>query len=246
LYRDNLPYDQYVNWSRHWIKSAYRILKPTGSLYVAIGDEYAAEVKVLLREAGFKFRNWIIWHYTFGQNTKKKFGRCHTHILYFVKDLENFIWNPSEIFIPSARQLKYNDRRANSTGKIPDDVWEVYARDVECRAHELRLYPEDTLLWNDSRLCGTFHERLVKEDGSAHPCQMPLSVLDRIIRVSSNPGSLVVDPFSGTATTACSAKSLGRNYITMDIDPEYVDVSKKRLDSVVFGGGLSGKEEKTS
>src|SRR5688500_2376943 len=85
LYEDRLPYAEYVNWSRRWITESVRVLKPNGSMYVMIGDEYAAEVKVLLRESGLKFRNWIVWAYTFGQNQKRKFSRCHTHILFFTK-----------------------------------------------------------------------------------------------------------------------------------------------------------------
>lgn len=233
-YEDELPYDEYMAWAERWLKSAYRVLKSTGSIYVCIGDEYAAEIKTLMRKAGFKFRNWIVWYYTFGQNQRKKFNRCHTHILYFVKDAKNFTWNPSDILVPSARQLIYNDKRAKSGGKIPDDMWEVYVRDVVARAHEMRLWPEDTQLWTDSRLCGTFNERIVKQDGSVHPCQMPLDIFRRIIKVSSNPEDLVLDPFSGTGTTAFAARELGRNFITMDIDEEYVNVTKNRLATPVI------------
>ena len=229
LYEDNLPYEEYINWSRRWITECFRVLKPTGSLYLLIGDEYAAEIKVLLRETGFKFRNWLNWYYTFGQNQRKKFNRCHTHIFYYTKSSTDFTFNFADITVPSARQLVYGDKRAKAGGKVPDDIWEVYARDVDCRLDQLRLYPEDTQLWNDSRLCGTFKERLIKSDGSAHPCQLPSALCGRIIKASSNPGDLVVDPFCGTGTFAYMAKKLGRNYITMEMDPEYVDLATRRL-----------------
>lgn len=226
---DNLPYEEYINWSRRWVSELHRVLKPNASLYLLIGDEYAAEMKVLLRETGFKFRNWIIWAYGFGQNQRKKFSRCHTHILYFTKSSKDFTFNFADIAVPSARQLIYNDRRAKNGGKVPDDIWTVYARDVDCKPHELRIYPEDTLLWDDSRLCGTFKERLTKADGSAHPCQLPLSLVERIVKASSNPDDVVLDGFCGTGTTAYAAKRLGRNYITMDMDPEYVELATRRL-----------------
>jgi DNA modification methylase len=228
VYKDKLPYDQYYSWSARWIEECVRILKPDGSMYVAIGDEFASEVNVILKTAGLKFRNWICWYYTFGQNQRLKFNRCHTHILYFVKDSDSYTFNASDVLVPSARQLKYNDKRAKSGGKIPDDVWMVHAED-DVPVHELRLWPEDAQLWNDSRVCGTFKERLRRADGSAHPCQMPLSVLRRIIRASSSKGQLVLDPFCGTGTTAYAAKELGRDYLTMELSEEYFNVATDRL-----------------
>ena len=59
------------------------VLKAHGSFYIAIGDDYAAHVRLIGEEIGLTLRNWIIWHYTFGQQTKAKFARAHTHIFYF-------------------------------------------------------------------------------------------------------------------------------------------------------------------
>lgn len=213
IHNDNMPYDDYYSWSEKWIKEIYRLLKNNGSVYIAIGDEFAAEINIILKKTGFFFRNWIIWYYTFGQNQRKKFNRAHTHILYFTKDKNEFIFNDKNIRIPSARQLIYNDKRANPEGKIPDDVWQF------------------------SRVCGTFKERL-----GLHPCQMPESVIERIINVSSNEGDIILDPFGGTGTTAVVAKRLNRQYITIEISKDYYDLILKRLDGKV----LEIKREKRS
>lgn len=199
-YNDNLSYDEYYKWSEDWIAETYRILKKNGSIYIAIGDEFAAEINIILKHTGFYFRNWIIWYYTFGQNQRKKFNRAHTHILYFTKDRDKFKFNAEAIRIPSARQLIYNDKRANPQGKVPDDVWEF------------------------SRVCGTFKERI-----GEHPCQMPESLLERIIKTSSDVGDIVLDPFGGTGTTAAVAKKLKRNYITIEISENYYNLIVKRL-----------------
>ena len=230
VYVDKKPYEEYYNWSADWINECYRICAEDGSIYIAIGDEFAAELNILLKKAGFIFRNWIVWHFTFGQNTRSKFARCHTHILYFTKHRKNFKFNKEDILIPSARQLVYGDKRAKSGGKVPDDVWPVYA-DAGGLSHELAVYPQDWEIWNDSRVCGTFKERLLKPDGSAHPCQMPLSVLRRIISASSNKGDLVLDPFCGTGTTAVAAQELGRQYCSMDISEDYVRLTQSRLNN---------------
>ncbi len=200
VHNDNMPYEEYFKWSEKWIGEAYRLLKNNGTIYVAIGDEFAAEINIILKKTGFYFRNWIIWYYTFGQNQRKKFNRAHTHILYFTKDKELFTFNDKDIRVPSARQLVYKDRRANPIGKIPDDVWEF------------------------SRICGTFKERIGK-----HPCQMPENLLELIIKASSNQGDIVLDPFGGTGTTAAVAKKLGRNFITIEISKEYHNIISQRL-----------------
>jgi len=215
VYNDNIPYEDYYNWSKSWIKEAYRLLKNNGTIYVAIGDEFSAEINIILKKIGFYFRNWIIWYYTFGQSQRKKFNRAHTHILYFTKDKERFIFNDKDIRVPSARQLIYKDKRANPLGKIPDDVWQF------------------------SRVCGTFKERIGK-----HPCQMPEDLLELIIKTSSNQGDLVLDPFGGTGTTSVVAKRLKRNFITMEISKEYYDVILKRLDGKV--SDIKGKVKNES
>ncbi len=122
-HNDNMSYDEYYNWSEKWIKESYRLLKDNGTIYIAIGDEFAAEINLILKRTGFYFRNWIVWYYTFGQNQRKKFNRSHTYILYFTKSKEKFTFNDKSIRVPSARQLIYKDKRANPLGKIPDDVW---------------------------------------------------------------------------------------------------------------------------
>ena len=202
VHNDKMPYEEYYNWSERWIKESYRLLKKTGTIYIAIGDEFAAEINLILKKLGFHFRNWIIWYYTFGQNQRKKFNRAHTHILYFTKDKKQFTFNDKQIRIPSARQLIYKDKRANPLGKIPDDIWQF------------------------SRVCGTFKERL-----GNHPCQMPEALLERIISASSNEKDIVLDPFGGTGTTATVAKKLKRHFITMEISEEYYNLILKRLDN---------------
>ena len=199
----------YKNWCRAWIKASHRVLKSTGAIWIAINDENAAHMYISLEEAGFVFRNWNIWFYTFGQNQRKKFSRCHTHLLYFTMHAKNFTFNADAIKVPSARQLIYKDKRAKHGGKVPDDVWE---------------YPDDEL-WNYSRVCGSYKVRNTVD----HQCQMAEGPLNRIILSTSNPGDLVVDPFSGTGTTAAVAKKNGRDFIAIDNCQEYVDGACERL-----------------
>ncbi len=199
-YYDKVKKKNYIAWTKEWMSTCKKVLKPHGSFYIAIGDEYAANVKIIADELGLFMRNWIIWHYTFGQQMKTKFARSHTHILYLVKDRDNFKFNADEIRIISDRQSVYKDKRAYPEGKTPDDVWNEYPR-----------------------VCGTFKERM------DFPCQMPESLLARIIRASTKKTNWILDPFSGSATTAVVAHKLNRIYTGIEISEEYVRESKKRI-----------------
>lgn len=200
-YHDKKESTNYIAWTKDWMAACKKVLKPHGSFYIAIGDDYAANVRIIGEELGMFLRNWIIWHYTFGQQTKNKFARSHTHIFYFVNDKKNFTFNDKAIRVLSDRQLIYEDSRANPAGKMPNDVWTEY-----------------------SRVCGTFKER-----AGWHPCQMPEDLLMRIIAASSNRGDCVLDPFCGSGTTAAAACILGRNYASIDMSEKYVENTRKRL-----------------
>ena len=176
------------------------MLKPAGTFWLAIGDEYAAELKLIFhRELGLTLRSWVIWYYTFGVNCTRKFSRCHAHLFHFVKDPKRFTFNDEAIRVPSARQLVYADARANPRGRLPDDTWILRPQDVPDG------FAADDDTWYFPRVCGTFKER-----AGWHGCQMPEQLLGRIIRACTDPGDLVLDPFAGSGTTLAVAKKLGR------------------------------------
>lgn len=241
-YEDKRDDGDYIAWTKDWITACARLLKPTGSLYILIGDEYAAEVRLHLKQlesdCTLAMRNWIIWHYTFGQNCKVKFNRSHAHLFYCVGPAVfnqggkgrspqlPFTFNRQAIAVPSARQTTYRDARANPAGKLPDDTW--YLRPQQSDGSYFRP-EEDT--WYVSRLCGTFKERQ-----GWHPCQLPESLLERIIKVSSNPHDLVFDPFTGSGTTLAVAARLDRNWLGCELSREYADKAQKRIEHVAATG----------
>ncbi len=199
-YNDKVKGKNYIAWTKEWMSVCKKVLKPHGSFYIAIGDDYAANIKIIADELGLFMRNWLIWHYSFGQQMRNRFSKAHTHIFYFVNDKNDFVFNDQTLRIISDRQKKYRDKRANPEGKMPDDVWDEYPR-----------------------ICGTFEER------ENFPCQMPESILARIIRTSSNKGHWVLDPFSGSGTTAIVAAKLKRKYTGIEISRQYCQESLKRI-----------------
>jgi len=236
VYDDRREHEHYLDWSRQWISAVHRVLKPSGTFWLAIGDEYAAELKLMSQEIGFHTRSWVVWYYTFGVNCVNKFTRSHAHLFYFVKSKDSFTFrgDAPENRVPSARQLVYNDARANPKGRLPDDTWILRPQDLsDCFRAE-----EDT--WYFPRVAGTFKER-----AGFHGCQMPEQLLGRIIRNCSHEGDLVLDPFSGSATTLVTAKKLGRNYMGFELSPDYAERGGKRVEEAVVGAPLVGAAEPT-
>jgi site-specific DNA-methyltransferase (adenine-specific) len=243
VYKDNMNADQYVAWSREWISQMYRVLKADGTFWLAIGDDFAAELKIESQKIGFHCRSWVVWYYTFGVNCMQKFTRSHTHLFHFVKDLKNFTFRFDELEnrVPSARQLVYNDSRGNPDGRLPDDTWIIPPADQTwtLRPQDLQGgFQSDQDTWYYPRVAGTFKER-----AGFHGCQMPEQLLGRIIRICSNENDLVLDPFSGSSTTLAVAKKLGRRYTGFEISKDYVKLGRRRLDSIKAGDRLDGADE---
>jgi site-specific DNA-methyltransferase (adenine-specific) len=203
LYDDRWPRAKYLEWTARWIKVMAEILAPDGSLWVLINHENAARVEIFLKEAGMTLRAWITWYETFGQNVTTNFNRTSHRLLYALKDPQHFVFNPDAVNRPSDRQAKYGDKRADPGGKIWDDVW---------------ILP---------RLVGSSKERLPDV-----PTQLPLALLLPIIGCASEPGDLILDPFSGGATTGEAALRLGRRYIGIELLHHFASLSRQRLQIV--------------
>ena len=296
IYQDSRGRDEYLDWTRQWMAGVWRVLRPHGTFWLAIGDEFAAELKVLAQHLfsasagqrtqekapglhsragqrtqekapglhpgdqageespaagngqtpktrgrkktsapappqGFTCRSWVIWYYTFGVNCTRAFSRSHTHLFYFVKDPKHFTFNAEDpaIRVPSARQLVYADGRANPRGRLPDNTWILRPQDVPGGFAPR----QDT--WYLPRVAGTFKER-----EGFHGCQMPEQLLGRIIRCSSKPGDLVLDPFAGSGTTLVVAKKLERQWIGLELSADYVARMRTRLADTRPGEPLDG------
>jgi len=248
VYDDRRAADEYLDWSRKWIEGVVRVLRPDGAFWLAIGDEYAAELKVLCtRELGLSLRSWVVWFYTFGVHCKNKFTRSHAHLFHFVKDPKRFTFNSLAVRVPSARELVYGDKRADPDGRVPDDTWmmapvlppEVSTRDgFILRPQDIpERFPVDSDTWFFSRVAGTFNERR-----GWHGCQMPEQLLARIIKACSSEGSLVLDPFAGSGTTLAVAKKLARRYIGFELSKKYARQAEQRLAGINPGDAVDGPE----
>ena len=200
-------------FTQRWIDLCIDALKPSGSLWVNIPDDWAAEIVVHLKQRGLHMVNWCVWHYRFGQNTTSRFINSKVHALYFCKDPRNRTWNAQAVLEPSDRASTYFDPRTldKKDGmpaglRLPMDVW----------------YGE---YWG--RIQGNNKERRGKHDN-----QLPELYLARVVRATSKEGDLVLDPFTGSGTTAVAATALGRRYVGCEYSP---DMARSALERVAMG-----------
>lgn len=127
-------FEEYLEFSRSWLREAYRILKPTGTIYVFMGVRFISYLYDMLdQELGMFFNSWITWHYTQGMGRTKGFSPRHDDILMFTKT-EQFKFRLDSVRVPQ----KYFRKRNNMTGANPGDVWQfshVHYSNPERQAH---------------------------------------------------------------------------------------------------------------
>ena len=119
--KDNFTFEEYLNFSRTWLKEAKRVLTEDGSIYLFMGMRYIAYVYAILeQELGMSFNSWITWHYTQGIGKTRGFSPRHDDILFFTKNSEKFIFNLDNVRVPQ----KYYREINNMLGANPGNVWE--------------------------------------------------------------------------------------------------------------------------
>ena len=212
--------DEYLEWSMQWIKEAHRILKNTGTLYICGFTEILADIKKPAMEY-FEKCKWLIWYYDNKANLGNDWGRSHESILCLRKS-RNFTFNIDDIRIPyNEHTLKYPERLQGETSQYNGNKSEK----VSWSPNPLGAKPKDVI-----RIPTTCNGMMEKTE---HPTQKPEALLRRLILASSNENNIVVDPFSGSGTTAVVSKQLHRHFYVNDENSEYNQWADHRLKNVV-------------
>ena len=211
-YDDRKDARTYSVFTYDWLSAARDALTPTGSLWVNVPDSIVSKVDVYARSLGLHRKNWVIWHYRFGQCQKRAFINSKAHSLWLVRDRREYTFNSNAVAVPSDRAAKYGDGRTQQSQtpgrRVPLDVWGVE--------------PDDQF-WG--RVQGNNAERW-----NNHPNQLPEVYLERVVRACSNPGDLVCDPFLGSGTTGVVALALGRRFVGIDISDSNVRSAAARIE----------------
>lgn len=217
----------YIDWCKTWIDECMRVLSDSGTMYFMTATQHMPYLDVFVSEH-YNVLCRIIWAYdSSGVQSKKMYGSLYEPILMINKSKKaTYTFNHEDILVEAktGAKRKLIDYRKNppqpySTEKVPGNVW------------------------NFSRV------RFKMEEYENHPTQKPEALLERIIKASSNPGDIVLDPFSGSFTTSTVAVRLGRIGVGIDLNEEYYEMGLRRTGITNMRNGNSlekVKERKTN
>jgi site-specific DNA-methyltransferase (adenine-specific) len=200
------------------ITEIHRVLKPTGSFYLHCDPSASHYLKLILDaifcSQGGEFRNEIVWCYRGAGYPKKDFGRRHDLIFRYSKGKE-FTFNLDSVREEYAETTKerfrhhignkrgkkdFGQQSLNPLGKQPDDWWEIQP------------------------IAPSARERL------GYPTQKPESLLEKIIKASSNENDIVLDAYCGCGTTVAVCQKLDRQWIGIDITYQSISLILRRLE----------------
>ncbi len=202
-------YDDFLAFLEPRLVEAHRVLGANGSLFFHIDYREVHYCKVLLDQifGRASFMNEIIWAYDYGARSKKRWSPKHDSILWYAKDPNDYTFNFDEMDRIPYMAPGLVSKEKAARGKTPTDVW-----------------------WHTIVSPGG-------KEKTGYPTQKPLGVLERIVKVHSSPGDLLVDFFAGSGTLGEAAAKHGRNAVLVDNNPEAVETMVKRLAPLGFGVG---------
>jgi site-specific DNA-methyltransferase (adenine-specific) len=197
-------FDDYLGFLRPRMEEARRVLTATGSLFFHIDPREVHYCKVMLDQVFGRecFQNEIIWAYDYGARATKRWPAKHDNILWYTKDPERYTFDLNETDRIPYMAPTLVGTEKAARGKTPTDVW-----------------------WH------TIVSPTGKEK-TGYATQKPLGILERIVRVHSRPGELVLDFFAGSGTAGAAAAKNGRRFLLVDESAEAVAVMEKRLEVV--------------
>lgn len=205
---------EYKAWSDRWIREAVRLLQPNGAIYVCSDWRYSGVIQAILEEH-LIVKNRITWRREKGRGSPRNWKNNMEDIWFAVKS-EDYVFNVEAVKVKKQVIAPYRE-----DGEPKD--W------VEEDGERYRYtYPAN--IWTD-----TVVPFWSMPENTPHPTQKPEMIVERVIKASSNPGDIVLDPFMGSGTTAVVALRLGRPYIGFEINEEYVRLAAKRTDQVQPG-----------
>ena len=204
-YEDNLGFQEYLDWSEKWILEMVRVTKPTGSIFLHNTPKWLTYYVTYLNKSAH-FKHWIAWDAPTIQ-VGKSLQPNHYGILFYTKEAKG-----TKIY-----KLRHPHKRDRKYGHLIKDYG----------GKKDKLHPFGPLvsdIWTD------IHRIKHKNKRDQHPCQLPTHLMDRLILMTTDENDIILDPFSGTGTTAISAKRLGRKYIGFELDKKYVEISQQKLE----------------
>ncbi|MDA9003839.1 site-specific DNA-methyltransferase [Flavobacteriales bacterium] len=219
-YNDNRPLVEWEKLISDTAKAAKRILKDNGSFLLNVSpipDKKTKEIIPLdaiayyiFKKEGFYLRNSIVWHFNNMQNCTNRLSGRWESVLWFVKDINNYQFNLDAIRIPFL--TKGDKRLEGKKGRNPTDTWSFDLPDSD--------------FWYFNRVNNMTKNKLGLTD---HPCIYPTPMIERIIKMTTFEGDVVLDPFLGSGTTLVAAQKLDRIGLGIELDDRYSEIIQKRV-----------------
>ena len=218
-YEKKTDIDTYIKWQERIIKKIYIRLKDTGSICWQVGNYVQNneiipldfEFAPIFKSLNMKLRNRIIWHFGHGLHTKRRFSGRYEVILWYTKT-NQYTFNLDPVRIPSKYPSKKyfkgphkGELSGNPLGKNPEDVWEI----PNVKSNHV--------------------------EKTAHPCQFPVGLIERLVLSMTNEGDLVFDPFAGASSAGVAAILHKRAFWGCELVDDYVEISRKRLQDTIDG-----------
>ncbi len=199
-----------IKYHRKWIALCREVLKDNGTIMISSTLHSIYAIGVALELEGYSIINNIIWKKT---NPAPNLAcRCFTH------STETIIWARKQLTLKKKGKhyFDYEAMKEENGGKQMKDVWEF---ETEPEIIEVGTAPKSE-----------------KKYGK-HPTQKPAKLLERLIMAASKEGDIILDPFNGSGTTGIVAHNMKRQYIGIELDVDYLELTKKRY----LGGESNGK-----
>lgn len=240
---DKREHFEYIEWCKDWITECTRIMKPTATMFIYGFSEILAHLSIEIPLN----KRWLIWHYTNKNVASLNFWqRSHEAIICCWKDKP--IFNKDEIREPYTEG--FLNGAAGKTRKGTVGRFSSQGKETVYRAHEKGALPRDVIkiaalaggagmverwflcktcndVFEPKKLSGHKEHKVVK-----HPTQKPLELSRKLIKSTiPKKNGVVLVPFVGTGSECVAAKELGQDYIGFEINPEYIKIANKFLES---------------
>jgi adenine-specific DNA-methyltransferase len=218
-YETRVSLEKYIEWQERIIDKLCIRLKDTGSLcwqvgnYIDKGCVYPLDFEFapIFKKNKLQLRNRIVWQFGHGLHCSRRFSGRYEVVLWYTKT-DNYIFNLDAVRIPA----KYPGKRhfkgpnqgelsGNPSGKNPEDVWNI----PNVKSNHV--------------------------EKTAHPCQFPVGLIERLILSMTDEGQLVFDPFAGSGSSGVAAILHNRNFLGCELNNDYIKIAEERLIETELG-----------
>lgn len=211
---DKQSEDEYRQWVYEWVSLLPKVLRSDGAVYICCDWRQSSLYEDALEKAGFFVLNRITWKRDKGRGASKNWKQNMEDIWFAVRDKKKYTFNLEAVKVPKKVIAPYKEN-----GKPKD--WYI----KEDGTPERMTHPSN--IWTDMTV--PFWSM---PENTEHPTQKPEALIERIILASSNSGDRILDLFSGSGTTSVVAKRMGRKFIGIEMNPDYVRLGIKRLQRI--------------